>query len=100
MRLMRDAAARHPRVLREPAPDVLIRQFADNGIELERGVGIEDPEQGRGRLRSDLYTEIWRAFQAQGIERYPTRSAKCACWTRRARPDRQHSSRLQASDLY
>ncbi len=68
MRLMQDAAVRHPRVLREPAPDVVIRQFTDNGIELELGAWIDDPEQGQGRLRSDLYTDIWRSFQAQGIE--------------------------------
>jgi small-conductance mechanosensitive channel len=65
---MREAAMRQQRVLREPAPDAFIRQFGDNGIELELGVWIDDPEQGQGRLRSDLYTEIWRSFQAQRIE--------------------------------
>lgn len=68
MRLMREAAIRQQRVLREPAPDAVIRQFGDNGIELELGVWIDDPELGQGRLRSDLYTDIWRSFQAQGIE--------------------------------
>lgn len=74
MRIMRDAASRHPRALRNPAPDVLIRQFAESGIDLELGVWIEDPEQGQGRLRSDLYAEIWRDFKSSGIEiPYPQR---------------------------
>ncbi len=68
MRVVRDAGTRHPRALRDPAPEVLIRQFADGGIELELGIWIEDPEKGQGGLRSDLYAEIWRAFKAQGIE--------------------------------
>lgn len=77
MRIMQDAASRHPRALRDPAPDVLIRQFAESGVELELGVWIEDPELGQGRLRSDLYAEIWRDFKTQGIEiPYPQREVR------------------------
>jgi small-conductance mechanosensitive channel len=77
MRIMRDAASRQPRALSDPAPDVFILRFADSGIDLELGIWIADPEQGQGRLRSDLYAEIWRDFKAQGIEiPYPQREVR------------------------
>ncbi|MDP1537367.1 MAG: mechanosensitive ion channel [Burkholderiales bacterium] len=66
--LMVNIAKNHPRVLKDPAPGALITAFADSGINLELGVWIEDPDQGLGGLRSDLYAEIWRAFRQQGIE--------------------------------
>ncbi|MBI2296493.1 MAG: mechanosensitive ion channel [Betaproteobacteria bacterium] len=76
-RILEDAARRHPRVLRDPAPAVLIKEFGDSGIDLELGVWIEDPQQGEAGLRSDLYREIWREFQAQGIEiPYPQREVR------------------------
>ncbi len=76
-RIMEEAARRHPRVLREPAAKVLIRQFGESGIDLELGAWIEDPEQGQGNLRSELYREIWREFRAQGIEiPYPQREVR------------------------
>jgi small-conductance mechanosensitive channel len=68
MRVMEEAARRHARVLRDPAPAVAIKQFADNGIELELGMWIDDPQKGQGGLRSDLYREIWHEFRARGIE--------------------------------
>ncbi len=67
-KIMVDAAAAHPRVLKDPAPGALIVAFADSGINLELGVWVGDPDQGLGGLRSDLYAAIWRGFKAQGIE--------------------------------
>jgi small-conductance mechanosensitive channel len=71
MRLMREEGSRHPRVLREPAPDVLIRQFAEHGVELELGVWIDDPRPGPAGLRSDLNGAIWDAFRAGGVRMPP-----------------------------
>jgi small-conductance mechanosensitive channel len=68
MRIMVDAAKRHQRVLRDPAPGAFILQFADSGINLELGVWIEDPEEGTLGMRSDLYLEIWREFKKHHIE--------------------------------
>lgn len=67
-KIMVDAAAAHPRVLKDPAPGALIVTFADSGIDLELGVWVDDPDQGVAGLRSDLYADIWREFRAQGIE--------------------------------
>lgn len=75
--IMEHTAQRHARVLREPAPKVLIKQFGENGIDLELGVWIEDPEEGTGNLVSDLYHEIWREFKQRGVEiPYPQREVR------------------------
>ncbi|MGV3628387.1 MAG: mechanosensitive ion channel family protein [Betaproteobacteria bacterium] len=67
-KIMIDIAEKHPRVLKDPEPGVLITAFADSGINLELGAWVGDPDQGLASLRSDLYAEIWRAFRKQGIE--------------------------------
>ncbi len=63
-----DAARAQPRVLQEPAPAVLISALADNGINLELAVWIQDPEAGHAKLRSDIYDVVLREFKARGIE--------------------------------
>ena len=68
MRLMKEAAQAHERVLEEPPPGVLLTQFADSAINLELGFWIADPEQGRGNVVSDINLAIWRAFRTHGIE--------------------------------
>jgi small-conductance mechanosensitive channel len=77
MRVLVDTAQAHPRVLKNPKPQVLIRAFADNGIELELGVWVKDPEDGRGNLRSDIYRVVWQEFKVHGIEiPYPQREIR------------------------
>ena len=77
MRVLVDTAQAHPRALKSPDPQVLIRAFADNGIELELGVWVKDPEDGRANLRSDIYGSVWREFKIQGIEiPYPQREVR------------------------
>jgi len=76
-RVMEDVARQHARVLRDPAPKVLVREFADNGIALELGVWIEDPQEGTANLRSDLNYALWAAFRQHGIEiPYPQREVR------------------------
>src|SRR5215831_15773640 len=78
MRLMREVAGRHARVLRETnPPNVQILRFAESGIDLDLGVWIKDPHAGQGNLRSDLYFEIWQEFRKQGIKiPYPQREVR------------------------
>lgn len=77
IRIMEDAAKRHSRVLREPAPAVAMVRLADSGIDLELGAWIQDPQSGGGGLRSDLLREILRGFRAGGIEiPYPQREVR------------------------
>jgi len=68
LRIMQDAAKQQARVLREPGPAALVRQLGENGIDLELGFWIEDPQLGLGDLRSDLLRDILRGFRANGIQ--------------------------------
>jgi len=61
------AAAQQDRVTRQPAPQVLIKGFGENGIDLELGFWIPDPEEGLGPLKSTIYWAIWEAFKREGI---------------------------------
>jgi small-conductance mechanosensitive channel len=77
MQLMVERAKQHERVLPDPEPTVLITGFADNGIALELGVWLHDPEQGQGNLRSELLLEIWEEFKRNGVEvPYPQREVR------------------------
>jgi small-conductance mechanosensitive channel len=76
-RILEEVARQHPRVLRDPVPKVLVREFADHGIALELGVWIEDPHEGTDNLRSDLNEALWAAFRSNGIEiPYPQRDVR------------------------
>jgi small-conductance mechanosensitive channel len=75
--LLLEAASRHPRVIKDPAPASRIMSFADNGIALELRFWIRDPEDGINNVRSDLHLEIWDLFAAAGITiPYPQRDLR------------------------
>ena len=80
--LMLDAARSQVRViLDEPdyLPKVFLREFADNGIQMELGIWIRDANEGQGNLRSEVNWAIWRGFKAAGIEiPYPQRTLHVA----------------------
>ena len=68
LRLMLEAADRHARVVQDPKPAAVLKDFGDSGINLELYVWIVDPENGKGNLRSELNLDIWKAFQANRID--------------------------------
>jgi small-conductance mechanosensitive channel len=70
IRLMTQVALSEARTLRtaDIAPLVNVLGFAENGINLELAVWINDPEKGQGNLKSSLNISIWKAFQANGIK--------------------------------
>ena len=77
MEIMKQAAANQTRVLADPETKVYLKSFSDNGIDLEMGIWIDDPEEGQLNLCSDINMEIWRKFQASGIEiPYPQRDIR------------------------
>lgn len=67
MAIMEAAATAQARVVAEPAPAVLLREFAESGINLELGFWVADPEKGLGMLRSDINLAVWREFRLAGI---------------------------------
>ena len=77
IRLLLEAARAHARTMAAPEPRVMITAFSDNGISLELGLWINDPELGAAAIRSDIYHAVWRSFKAQGIEiPYPQREVR------------------------
>jgi small-conductance mechanosensitive channel len=77
MSVLTEVAKRHARTLPDPPPAVHIKAFADSGINLDLAVWVEDPEQGKTNLRSDIYYGIWQEFKARGIViPYPQREVR------------------------
>ena len=75
--LLLAAAAAQPRVLKDPEPTAQGRQRADNGVDLELGFWIDDPERGNQNVRSDISVAVLAAFRAKGIViPYPQREVR------------------------
>ncbi len=66
--LLLEIAASHNRVLATREPRVRLKNFGENGIDLELVLWIDDPEAGELNLRSDLNWAIWEAFKRENIE--------------------------------
>ena len=75
--LMVEAAASVERVAQTPAPAATLQRFGADGLELQVGFWIDDPENGRGGVTSDVNRAIWRIFQANQISLpYPQREVR------------------------
>lgn len=74
MRIMREAAQSEVRVLAEPPVTVNLQNFTLEGLELDLGFWIKDPEEGTGLLRSSINQKIWAGFQAAQIRFAPSNS--------------------------
>ncbi|MGV2495540.1 mechanosensitive ion channel family protein [Pelagerythrobacter aerophilus] len=67
-KLLLDATVGTPRVLEKPEPAVRLMGFGDNSINFEVRFWISDPEEGVNNVRSDVFKNVWRAFQQHGVE--------------------------------
>jgi small-conductance mechanosensitive channel len=77
MDLLVEAAQAHPRTLKDPAPAAVLTGFGADGIDLEVGLWISDPEQGRGNVQSDVAQAILERFRTAGVEiPYPQREVR------------------------
>ena len=65
--IMLDAAGREERVLADPPPSALLSGFPSDGLELELGMWVGDPEKGTGVVRSDIGRFIVAEFKKAGI---------------------------------
>jgi small-conductance mechanosensitive channel len=66
--LLLHTADSHDRVLKYPQPTVLFVNFGENGMDFELRVWINDPQEGIESVRSAMRFEIWKIFNAHGIE--------------------------------
>jgi small-conductance mechanosensitive channel len=72
-----DVVARIPRVCQQPAPHGLLLRFGTDGLELEIGFWLEDPENGKGNLLSTVNRAIWKELQQRKVNvAYPQREGR------------------------
>jgi small-conductance mechanosensitive channel len=72
--LLLNAALAQPRVMRTPAPSILLSSFGADGLDFMVGYWIKDLENGQGNLKSDINFAILKALQDNQIEiPYPQR---------------------------
>jgi len=79
--LMEEAASANERVLADPAPAALLLGFGADGLELEVGFWIADPEQGRLNVQSVVAQAILARFRAEKISiPFPQREIRVTGW--------------------
>ncbi|WP_321394363.1 mechanosensitive ion channel family protein [Emcibacter sp.] len=69
--ILLEAADETPRVLKAPAPRVLIKGFGDSSIDLELRAWIADSEHGVTNVASEVYYLIWKKFQQDDTVEMP-----------------------------
>ncbi|WP_286792955.1 mechanosensitive ion channel domain-containing protein [Thalassospira sp. UBA4513] len=68
IKLCNEAAAKCARVQDNPGPNTLMRGFGDNSVNLEIRFWINDPQNGRGNIISEVLLNVWDAFIEHDIE--------------------------------
>jgi len=66
--IMEQAALGVKRISQQTAPQGLLIKIGADGLELELGFWITDPENGRLNVISDVNRAIWQAFKREGIQ--------------------------------
>ena len=77
LRLGHEAARSAARVLADPVPTALLVEFGADGLLLEIGFWIEDPERGRLNVQSDVAIAVYKRYREAGITiPYPRRDVR------------------------
>jgi small-conductance mechanosensitive channel len=77
LQILAEVAHDQPRVMSEPGPAAFVTGLAADGIDLEVGFWIRDPEEGTLAVRSAISRTLLRRFSAEGIEiPYPRRDIR------------------------
>ena len=67
-KLLLKAAAEHPHVLKQPAPDVIFTDYGDNSLNFMLRMWTSEQSHTPAILKSDLYFSLFKAFVENGIE--------------------------------
>ena len=67
LKLLEEAALSVERVNKERSPSATLLNFGADGLDLQVGFWIDDPENGRGGVTSDVNRAIWRALKEHNI---------------------------------
>jgi small-conductance mechanosensitive channel len=68
LEILSECARSQPRVLAAPEPRAFVTTLGADGIELEVGFWIRDPEEGTLAVRSEIARAVLRRFAAEGIQ--------------------------------
>ena len=68
IRICKEATKDIPRVLADPAPNCLLKEFGDSSINLQIRFWIDDAPQGVSNVRSEVLIAVWKAFREHQIE--------------------------------
>ncbi len=69
-----EAAKETARILDDPKPVCLLREYGDSSVNFEVRFWINDPMNGRANVTSELLIRIWDKFKANNVEiPYPQR---------------------------
>jgi len=66
--ILLDAAKAHPRCIKDPEPNVFLREFGDSSINFLLFFFVPDVQEGRFGAQSDVMMTIWEKFQDHKIE--------------------------------
>jgi len=66
--LLEGAASAQPRVLNDPGPSAALMAFDADGLNFRLGFWIDDPENGRANVLSDVNVAVLAALQANKID--------------------------------
>ncbi|MGV7208945.1 mechanosensitive ion channel family protein [Oxalobacteraceae bacterium A2-2] len=65
--LLEEAARSVERVLKDKPPSAQLLSFGADGLDLQVNFWINDPQNGRGGVTSDVNRAIWRALKANNV---------------------------------
>ena len=68
IKLCVEAAEMIPRVQLKPEPRCQLMGFGDSSLNLELRIWIDDPQNGRANVISEVLLGVWDRFQEHGIE--------------------------------
>jgi small-conductance mechanosensitive channel len=77
LQLLVEVTKKVPRVLQMPLPQAMLIKFGADGLDLEIGFWIEDPENGRSNVLSDVNRVILQMLQLHRVTiPYPQREIR------------------------
>jgi small-conductance mechanosensitive channel len=77
LRLAEEAARATPRVLPDPPPVALLREFGADGLQVDITFWIADPQLGRMNVQSAVAIAVYKLYTARGIAiPYPRRDVR------------------------
>jgi small-conductance mechanosensitive channel len=77
LKLAEDAARSTPRVIIDPPPAVLLREFGADGLQLDINFWIADPQAGRMNVQSAVAIAVYKLYSERGIAiPYPRRDVR------------------------